>query len=464
MPTAVSERRTRSRLIRRGEYSCAPVATRMSVVSPRSLVLAAAIPILFLHVRYQPGFGVGIGSTTADAYLSDFAVLAVVVTAAVAGARLGLGPLARSRVLWLAAAAFFAWIAFEVLYGRIHDASYAWQTHAVTAAKFLEYALLAPSVALIVRTAADLLAALWSLALWSVFATGVGIAQFFGAAIFLAGTVGRRQASFLSSADFAALSAAALVVGLVALTLPRLRLGRALGIVATASGVLGMICAGAMASVLGLATALVVLGAVALVRRELDLRRALVAAAAALVVVAGAIAIRGSDLDAFARFLGASPGEQKAAPTKVETYAHRTLLVWLGYRIWLDHPVLGVGWQGATEPASFEPYLAAAHRRFPDESPLAFPSRDPDRRYGVQNVWVQSLSDLGVVGLLLLVAVFGGAAWLALRAARAGRASGYVAAGWVAVLVWLWTAQGFIAGIPLDALTWLAFGLAAVRE
>src|SRR5437667_251361 len=75
MPTAVSERRTKSRLIRLGQYSCAPVAIRTTAVSPRALVLAAAVPILFLHVQYQPGFGVGIGSTTIDAYLSDFAVL-----------------------------------------------------------------------------------------------------------------------------------------------------------------------------------------------------------------------------------------------------------------------------------------------------------------------------------------------------------------------------------------------------
>jgi hypothetical protein len=32
---------------------------------------------------------------------------------------------------------------------------------------------------------------------------------------------------------------------------------------------------------------------------------------------------------------------------------------------------------------------------------------------------------------------------------------------WICLLVWLWTAQGFVAGIPLDALTWLAFGIAA---
>ena len=31
---------------------------------------------------------------------------------------------------------------------------------------------------------------------------------------------------------------------------------------------------------------------------------------------------------------------------------------------------------------------------------------------------------------------------------------------WTVLIIWLWTAQGYIAGIPLDALTWLAFGLA----
>ena len=32
-----------------------------------------------------------------------------------------------------------------------------------------------------------------------------------------------------------------------------------------------------------------------------------------------------------------------------------------------------------------------------------------------------------------------------------------------ALLAWLWTAQGFVAGIPLDAFTFLAFGAAASR-
>src|SRR5580765_1952014 len=174
MPTAVTERRTKSRLIRRRQYSCAPVAPRTSAVSPRALVLGAAIPILFLHVRYQPGFSIGVGSTTVSAYLSDFAVLAVVLAGLASGLHYGFQRLRRGLPLLIAAAALFAWVFVEVGYGRVHDSSYAWQTHAVTAAKFLEYALLAPALALLIRNARDLLVTLWSLALWSACATLAG--------------------------------------------------------------------------------------------------------------------------------------------------------------------------------------------------------------------------------------------------------------------------------------------------
>ena len=410
-------------------------------VAPRALVVAAAIPLLFLHVRYQPGFSVG----SVDAYLSDFAVLAVVVTALVVGARERFAPLWPGRWIWLALGCFLVWMVAEVGLGHRHASSYATHTHAVTAAKFAEYALLAPSVVLLLRTRAELLVVAWTLVLWSCLATAVGVAQFFGADIFLAGTVGRRQASFLASADFAALSAGALLVGIVVVRL------RALRWTALATGVVGMIVAGAMASVLGLATALV---ALAVVWRRQP-RRLAAAFAAGLVVAAGAVAIRGSDLDAFARFLGADPGAHQERDAKVQTYAHRTLLAWLGWEMWKDSPVLGVGWEGSAEPANFGPHLDEAHERFPHESPLAFPSAAPDRRYGVQNSWVQALADLGVVGLLAWAAVFATAAW------RAARATAVYPLMLLCVLVWLWTAQGFVAGIPLDALTFLGIGLAA---
>jgi O-antigen ligase len=428
---------------------------RLASFPPGAVVLAAAIPILFLHVRYQPGFGVGVGGTTINAYLSDFAVLAVVIAAIARGRRDGWASLRAGRVVWVVAAVFLLWVFVEVAYGHVHAASYDWRSHAVTAAKFAEYALLAPAVPLLVRSVRDAILPFWSLALWSSLATAVGIAQFFGANIFLAGTVGRRQASFLSSADFAALSGAALLLGIVALAVPRLGLGRRLAAVATASGMLGMIVAGAIAALLGLATALVALAVVLVVRRELEPRRIATVLGIAAVVAAGVVAIRGSDLDAFARFLGAKPGTVNEQPAKIQTYAHRTLLAWLGFEIWKDHPLLGVGWEGSSEPANFGPYLPRAHERFPNEPQLAFPSAD--RRYGVQNVWLEALADLGVVGLALWAGVFAIAAWLAVRMRN------LVALTWIALLVWLWTAQGFVAGIPLDALTWLAVGLAATR-
>lgn len=425
-------------------------------VAPHALVVAAAIPLLFLHAEFQPSVSVTLAGTSVTAYVTDFAILAVVLTALAALLRDGPSLLRPGLALWLVAAAFFLWLAFGVAWGHHRTAAYPTATHAVTALKFLEYALLAPSLVLLVRTRDELFLTLWSLTLWSCAATVVGVAEFFGAHVAATGTVGHRQASFLSSADFAALSSAVLLVGLLGIGVARLAIPRSLALVALATGVVGTIVAGAIASALGLATALVLVAIVLAVRGELRLRAVVAVAAAAAVTLLGIVAIRGTDLEAFAHFLGASSTTSQPQ-SKVQTYAHRTLLVWIGYEMWKDHPLLGVGWEGSAEPVNFTPYLKPAHARFPNEAPLAFPSPAPGRQYGVQNVWVQALADLGAVGAALWAAVFGVAAWLALRG------DVLLALAWTALLVWLWSAQGFIAGIPLDALTWLAFGLAATR-
>jgi Kef-type K+ transport system membrane component KefB len=73
---------------------------------------------------------------------------------------------------------------------------------------------------------------------------------------------------------------------------------------------------------------------------------------------------------------------------------------------------------------------------------------------------VQALADLGVIGLVFWVATFAAAAWLA---ARDRSPAGLYALLGTLLLAWLWTAQGYVAGIPLDALTFLTFGLAATR-
>ena len=68
------------------------------------LVLAAAIPIVFLHVDYQPSVSFGLGSTSVGIELSDLAVIAVGLTALWAGVRRGFSPLRGVLSLWLAAA------------------------------------------------------------------------------------------------------------------------------------------------------------------------------------------------------------------------------------------------------------------------------------------------------------------------------------------------------------------------
>jgi O-antigen ligase len=147
----------------------------------------------------------------------------------------------------------------------------------------------------------------------------------------------------------------------------------------------------------------------------------------------------------------------------VQTYAQRVLLSYIGIKIWLHHPVLGVGWQESHEPHSFEPVLAAAHRHFHSQPPYAFPS--PAHEWGVQNGVVQTLSDLGVVGLLILAATFAAAFRLLVRVLRRGppdaAREALLVTGWLLVGLAVFTGTGLLPGLAVDAQLWLGLGLAA---
>jgi O-antigen ligase len=426
-----------------------------------AIVAAAAVPFVFLHVSFQPGVSVTLGGSSAHAYLSDFAILAVVAAAVVAGVRDGWSPLRPGLALWIASGAFLSWLVLSLAWGRHASTAYPLTKHAITAAKYVEYALLAPALALLMRTRRDVVGLLWSIAAWSAVASTVGAAQFFGASIFSAANPGSRQGSFLSISDFAALSAAALLIAIAGLALPRLGLGRALLAVAAIAGVVGVTVSAAVAAVIGILAAAAVLAALGARRGEpLVGRHALALAALVGLVGVGVLAYRGGDLASFARFVGAAH-ESGAHEKTVQTYSHHTLLVWIGLEIWKAHPVVGAGWQASEDPATFLPHVAAARREFPGEPPVAFPSRS--RLYGVQNGWVQALSDLGVVGLTLLVTLFATAlvcAWRATRVVIDPAAA--VGLAWTVLVAGLWIAQGLVAGIPLDAVMWLGFGLVAV--
>lgn len=417
-----------------------------------TLVVAAALPILLLHRQYQPSVSVG----PVDAYLSDAAVLAILAAAAVTGrSRLHrLRELRAAAIAWLALAAFVVW---GVVWGTLRFADYPTQTHAVTAAKWLEYMLLAPALVVLVRAGRDLRVLAAALVAWSIVVTSVGIVQFLGLLRNLDHTPGgTRKPSLLGDHDFAALSAFVLAIGLFVLARgARNSNERRWGWAAGLAGSLGMIVAGAFDAFLGELLAVVLL----LVLLRPPARRVALVCTAVAVVAVGLVAIRSHAVADGLRFLGAGSRDTNAG-VDIQSYRQRTLLAYIGGRIFVDHPALGVGWQGSADEYAYGSYVDDARRRFvqPDR---AFPS--PEHPWGVQNAYVQALADLGIGGLVaflaaLLVPAFA-AARLAVRRITDARV---LAPALILVALGAWNGYGLTAGLPLDALTWLAVGAAAL--
>jgi hypothetical protein len=234
--------------------------------------------------------------------------------------------------------------------------------------------------------------------------------------------------------------------------------GRRWSLVALATGALGVMLSGAMTAVLGLWLAIVavLLGARAV--GALRARRALALAGVAVLVTAGTATMRADTIERFAEFLGI---RDRVADTGVESYAHRTLLAYIGGRIWLDRPVTGVGWQASGEEWAYGPFLEDARARFPNEADQAFPS--PEHPWGIQMLYLQIAADLGIAGIAVLLGLAAAGVTAGIRGLRSSPAA-LVGLGWLCVAAGVWTGIGLVAGLPLEALTWIAFGLVTVRE
>jgi hypothetical protein len=425
------------------------------------IAVAVALPPLLLHVDHQPGTTVHVGSVGVHVALSDLCVVGLALAGLAAGLRWGFAPLRAGRAIWIASAALLVMVAAATLYGRAVHSEYHLGTHAVTAAKFALYALIAVAVPLLVRSRLDLAVVAGGLVAWSAAATTVALMQFFGADVAGAWSAGRRQPSFLGHHDFAALSGASLAIAFVAVAAgPRLPLPRALTCTAGVAGTLGLVLSGSSAGAIGVGVAALATLLAARAMKTLTARRIGAIAGIVAAIGGGVLVLRGGDFDQFLRWLGVRT-EQTTTREDVQSYAQHTLLAYLGIRIFLDHPLGGVGWQASGEYASYKPYLGDAHRRFPRTAEKAFPS--PDRPYGVQNVWIQALADLGVVGFAFFAGLFATALVVAASVARRARplASALALACGLALLIEMgvWSANGLVAGIPMDALLWLALGL-----
>ena len=422
------------------------MASRSRAAELLPLVPAAAIPLLFLHRRYQAQGAVG----PIDVFGSDIAVAATVAAALLAGAWWGFAPLRRSRAFWTVAGALLTLIVVSCFWTPLDHT----QKHLITAAKIVEYALLAPSLVLLLRRRVDVDRFLLVFVGWSAAASAWGLLQFLGLVNEFEGKrPGQREVSFLGIHDFAGFSAASLAIGFAAIVLAD---DRRLAKVAAAAGIVGSILAASVFALGGIVLAAIVAAIVGRRAGTLTARRAAALGAITLVVAAGVFALRAGDTSHFLSFLGQPT---TTAPSGgVQTGSQRVMLAYIGARIWLDHPLLGAGFERSTD--QYGPYLADAKRKFPGQPAQAYPS--PANPYGVQNFWVQALADLGVVGFALAVGTFLLGVRMALRAPAGVKLLGLVAAGWILTAAGTWNGLGMIAGIPLDAVTWFGLGLAAV--
>ncbi len=412
------------------------------------LVPAAAIPLVFLHVMYQAHATVG----PANVYGSDVAILLIVLAAIAAGLLFGWERALQPRLVWLTGGGLVVLFAVTCFYRPLEDTT----GHLVTAAKYAEYALLAPAAVLLFRRRIDLARFLGVFVAWSLAASGWGLLQFLGLVNEFDGKrPGQREVSFLGHNDFGAFTGATLMIGFAAFALrerPRL------AAVAIGAGALGVVLDASISVYSGVLLATLAVGVVARRSGTLDVRRIFAMAAILVVVGAGVDVLRGSDVGNYLSFLGIHTA---ATPSSdVQTGSQRVLLLYIGLRIWEDHPWLGVGFDRSAN--RYQPYLAAAKRRYPDNPPQAFPS--PAHRWGIQNFWLQLLADTGIPGFVLGVGTFLAGLLAAFRSLRVNRFAALVAASWLLVAAGTWNAIGIVAGIPLDAITWLGLGLAVAAQ
>lgn len=413
------------------------------------LVAAATIPLVFLHVRYQPRISVG----RVTAYASDIAILLTVLAAIISGLLFGWGRLTRHWRLWSLIAALVAIFAAACFWRPFQELG----THLVTVAKYGEYALLAPAIVLLLRRQVDVRRFLAVFVLWAAAASGWGLLQFLGVVNEIGGKrPHQRETSFIGHEFLGSFTGAALVLGLAALALGERRPWVFFTVLA---GGVGVVLDGSISVYLGLALAVVAIAVVAWRAGRLPRRPLAALVVVVLAIGAGVGGLRGPDISNYLSVVGLSSSSSLSS-TGLQTGSQRELLSYIGLRIWEAHPWLGVGFDHSGD--RYQPFLAAARRRFPGDPPLAFPS--PAHPWGIQDFWLQVLADTGVVGFALTVAVFAGALVAALRAFAHNRLLALAATGWILLTVGTWTALGIVAGVSLDALTFLAIGLALVAS
>jgi len=423
-----------------------------------ALILALAIPLLFLGETHQPVLELELGSATVDPTPADAALVAVLIAAVMSLVTHGAWRLSAARIVWIPGVLLFAWLGFQALRpASTGDPSF--EDHLVDYGELLTYALLAVAVPLIVRRAQDLAIVVAGIVLWSLAATGVALAQLLGADILDAGVTGGRQPSFLTVHDLAALSALSAGIAAAGILATRRRIpAPALFPIAIVAGGLGLVIAGSMVAIAGFAVGAILAIVVARGRLAPAGPRgpSLFALAAFIVIVAvGASAVRAGWVE---RALDGSD----AATEEVAPGPQPEVMTYIAFRVFQDNPLLGVGWLRAGNFEFLEPHVDDARKRFSDEPEASFPFQD----VAIPSMYAQLLAEAGVIGLALLIALGVGGLVLCWRTASYASVPWAAGAG-LAMLCALpalageWALVALVPGTPIQAATALALGLAA---
>ena len=270
-------------------------------------------------------------------YGSDVAIAIVLVAAATAGAMFGWEPLRRGTALWVVSALFVAVMASRRASGGRSATS---MHHLTTVAKYTgEYALLAPAMVLLFRRQVDLDRFLWVFVVWAAAAGLWGALMFLGIVDDPDGPrPGQREVSFLGHQMLGSFTGAAVAIGFAAIALgTRHRLAA----IAVVGGGIGVVIDASVFAYLGTVLAAIAVVVVTRKLRTLNLARLAALCAILVVVGSGVFVLRGSDVTNYLGFLGITESNKSATTGQVETGQQRALLLWMGWQMWKDHPILG---------------------------------------------------------------------------------------------------------------------------
>jgi O-antigen ligase len=419
-------------------------------------LLPLIVVLVFVHPDFEPSASLGRVSLDPP----DVAAAVAIVVAAIEMRRTGRRP-GSLGLVWILLGLFLLYALVECFLPLISNSSYDWKKHIVTWGKFTEFALLAPASAVLLARRRALRALAKTIVALAVAAAVVGLVQFAGAGIFRGWGVANREPSFTGVHELGALGVVTLSVVFVA-NLNEWLLTQRWIWTAALGGIVCAVLSGTVAAGIGLAAGAAV-GALVAIRRGWLSRRSLALLLVSVAVCGGGIfALRAGDISQYTRYIGLAKADH-GTNANVQTYAQRSLQFYIGYRVWRDHPVFGAGWISIREPSVYGPQLPAAHREFPDQPPLAFPS--PQHPWGIDNAYAQVLAELGLVGAVLfgalLIAVLERGLRASLRRPSDRAWIALLGTTWALIAAGLWIGQDLNVSPVTDTL-WLGIGLIAV--